>query len=100
MAAVSTKTLLHLLLIFTLVLSTTAMMKTGRRLTLGQEATTVTVSSVAGKLVCSTVYGTESGDTCTSVASSFGLSESNFLGMNPNINCATIFVGQWLCIAA
>ncbi|CAN1292158.1 hypothetical protein LINPERPRIM_LOCUS21442 [Linum perenne] len=89
MAAVSTKTLLHLLLIFTLVLSTT-----------GQEATTVTVSSVAGKLVCSTVYGTESGDTCTSVASSFGLSESNFLGMNPNINCATIFVGQWLCIAA
>ncbi|CAN0886059.1 hypothetical protein LINGRAHAP2_LOCUS15267 [Linum grandiflorum] len=86
MATVSTKTTITLLLIFTLVLST-SVMKGGRKL-------------AAAKLKCSSVYGTEVGDTCSSVAVNSALTLNDFLAINPNINCAKIFVGQWLCIAA
>ncbi|CAK9141559.1 unnamed protein product [Ilex paraguariensis] len=47
--------------------------------------------------VCNSVYGAEDGDTCISVAQKFKLSDDFFLKINPNINCDTIFVGQWLC---
>ncbi|KAM5580876.1 hypothetical protein ABKV19_010204 [Rosa sericea] len=48
-------------------------------------------------LVCNSVYGAEEGDTCTSVAQTFKLSLDAFLSINPNINCDSFFVGQWLC---
>ncbi|KAL6135353.1 hypothetical protein ACLB2K_067581 [Fragaria x ananassa] len=49
-------------------------------------------------LVCNAVYGAEEGDTCGSVAQTFSLSLQSFLAINPNINCKSFFVGQWLCI--
>ncbi|KAK9924670.1 hypothetical protein M0R45_033024 [Rubus argutus] len=47
--------------------------------------------------VCNSVYGAEAGDTCTSVVQKFRLSLQFFLSINPNINCDSFFVGQWLC---
>ncbi|GAA0187122.1 hypothetical protein LIER_34410 [Lithospermum erythrorhizon] len=49
-------------------------------------------------LTCSKVYGAQEGDTCSGIGSNFGLSDDSFLALNPNINCRTIFVGQWLCL--
>ncbi|PRQ53001.1 putative LysM domain-containing protein [Rosa chinensis] len=49
-------------------------------------------------LVCNSVYGAAEGDTCGSVAQMFNLSLKSFLSINPNINCRSFFVGQWLCI--
>ncbi|KAL6287494.1 hypothetical protein ACE6H2_011884 [Prunus campanulata] len=47
--------------------------------------------------VCDSVYGAEDGDTCGSVIEKFNLSSDFFLSINPNINCDSLFVGQWLC---
>ncbi|WCJ44492.1 hypothetical protein M5689_025157 [Euphorbia peplus] len=47
---------------------------------------------------CDQVYGAEDGDTCTDVATKFDLTLASFLSINPNINCADFFVGQWLCV--
>ena len=52
----------------------------------------------ATSVSCDAIYGTEEGDTCSDVAQKFKLSVDSFLEINPNINCETIFVGQWLCI--
>ncbi|KAM7522297.1 hypothetical protein LguiA_012199 [Lonicera macranthoides] len=49
-------------------------------------------------VTCNTVYATAEGDTCVAVAEEFNLPDDYFLALNPNINCADIFVGQWLCI--
>ncbi|KAL8472246.1 hypothetical protein ACS0TY_028831 [Phlomoides rotata] len=51
-------------------------------------------------LVCNSVHGQVSGETCTSVAQDFGLSLDGFLEINPNINCDAVFVGEWLCVEA
>ncbi|KAL1555586.1 hypothetical protein AAHA92_11303 [Salvia divinorum] len=48
--------------------------------------------------VCNSVHGQVSGETCTSVAQDFSLSLEDFLAINPNINCDSVFVGQWLCV--
>ncbi|KAK9924671.1 hypothetical protein M0R45_033025 [Rubus argutus] len=48
--------------------------------------------------ICNLIYGAEEGDTCSRVAQDFKLSLNFFLSINPNINCNSIFVGQWLCI--
>ncbi|KAL6143794.1 hypothetical protein ACLB2K_054489 [Fragaria x ananassa] len=57
---------------------------------------------IAGKkasaLACNSVYGAEEGDTCSFVAEMFNLSLDTFLAINPNIDCDSFFVGQWLCI--
>ncbi|KAK1375239.1 LysM domain-containing protein [Heracleum sosnowskyi] len=47
---------------------------------------------------CDQVFGTRSGDTCFSIAQSFGLTTAEFDSINPNLNCAALFVGQWLCV--
>lgn len=47
---------------------------------------------------CDEVFGTRSGDTCFSIAQSFGLTTAEFDSINPNLNCAALFVGQWLCV--
>ncbi|CAO2171683.1 unnamed protein product [Urochloa humidicola] len=51
-------------------------------------------------LSCSTVHGVKKGETCSSVAQAAGLTQDDFLGFNPNINCEKVFVGQWVCLAA
>ncbi|OEL18953.1 hypothetical protein BAE44_0020028 [Dichanthelium oligosanthes] len=51
-------------------------------------------------LTCSKVHGVQEGETCFSVAQAGGLTQDAFLGFNPNINCQTIFIGQWVCLAA
>lgn len=50
------------------------------------------------KAECKVVYGQEFGDTCTSTAQKFSLSLDSFLAINPNLNCDSIFVGEWLCV--
>ncbi|XP_062208618.1 uncharacterized protein LOC133910117 [Phragmites australis] len=51
-------------------------------------------------LTCSKVHGVQVGETCLSVAQTAGLTQKQFLGFNPNINCEKVFVGQWVCLAA
>ncbi|KAG8365459.1 hypothetical protein BUALT_Bualt18G0107000 [Buddleja alternifolia] len=49
-------------------------------------------------LSCDTVVGVQSGDTCFGIAETFNLTTTLFDAINPNLNCTSIFVGQWLCI--
>ncbi|KAK1424555.1 hypothetical protein QVD17_19887 [Tagetes erecta] len=49
-------------------------------------------------VACNQVTGVESGEDCTSISQSFKMTLKSFLAINPNINCETIFVGQWVCI--
>jgi hypothetical protein len=51
-------------------------------------------------LTCSEVHQVQTGDTCSSVAAGAGLSDAQFLGFNPNINCLKVFLGQWVCLDA
>ncbi|XP_044974042.1 uncharacterized protein LOC123441945 [Hordeum vulgare subsp. vulgare] len=51
-------------------------------------------------LTCSQVNAVQAGDTCSSIAESGGLTQDQFLGFNPNINCVKIFLGQWVCLDA
>ncbi|XP_062223222.1 uncharacterized protein LOC133922073 [Phragmites australis] len=51
-------------------------------------------------LACSKVHGVQVTETCFSVAQDAGLTQEQFLGFNPNINCEKVFVGQWVCLAA
>jgi hypothetical protein len=51
-------------------------------------------------LTCNTVRGVQADETCFSVAQGAGLTQDQFLAFNPNINCAKIFVGQWVCLDA
>ena len=51
-------------------------------------------------LTCNKVSAVQTGETCSSLAESAGLSQEDFLGFNPNINCVRIFVGQWVCLDA
>ncbi|XP_057731771.1 uncharacterized protein LOC130946896 isoform X1 [Arachis stenosperma] len=55
-------------------------------------------TAVAGP-VCSSFHGVEIGETCDTIASRFEMSTADFLQLNPNINCSTMFVGQWVCVA-
>lgn len=48
---------------------------------------------------CDTVLGVTKGDTCFDIAKSFELTTPEFDAINPNINCAALFVGQWVCVA-
>ncbi|KQK10095.1 uncharacterized protein LOC112271129 [Brachypodium distachyon] len=51
-------------------------------------------------LTCNKVHGVQTGETCFSLAQGSGLTQEDFLGFNPNINCARVFVGQWVCLDA
>ncbi|KAJ9560667.1 hypothetical protein OSB04_005827 [Centaurea solstitialis] len=50
------------------------------------------------KLVCNSIYGTQVGDTCSSIIEEFQLSATTFNAINPNLNCNVVFVGEWLCL--
>ncbi|GMI72787.1 hypothetical protein HRI_000948000 [Hibiscus trionum] len=47
---------------------------------------------------CSIVYGVQSGDTCFGVSQAFNLTTTFFGSVNPNLDCDSLFVGQWLCV--
>ncbi|RWR94552.1 Peptidoglycan-binding Lysin subgroup [Cinnamomum micranthum f. kanehirae] len=47
---------------------------------------------------CDTVIGVSSGDTCFKISQFFNLTADEFLAINPNLNCSSLFVGQWLCV--
>ncbi|KVH96831.1 Peptidoglycan-binding lysin domain-containing protein [Cynara cardunculus var. scolymus] len=49
-------------------------------------------------VACDKVIGVKAGDDCTSISQSVKLSLASFLTINPNINCVSIFVGQWVCV--
>jgi hypothetical protein len=51
-------------------------------------------------LKCSEVHQVQTDDTCSSVAAGAGLTDAQFLGFNPNINCLKVFLGQWVCLDA
>ena len=51
-------------------------------------------------ITCVKVYGAEAGDTCSLISNKLSVPEDIFFLINPNLNCDTIFVGQWLCIDA
>ncbi|KAI3498861.1 hypothetical protein L1887_34647 [Cichorium endivia] len=54
----------------------------------------------SGNLVvsCNQVTGVEPAGDCTTISQSFKLSLEAFLAINPNINCISLFVGQWVCV--
>ncbi|KAF5738940.1 hypothetical protein HS088_TW12G00136 [Tripterygium wilfordii] len=56
-------------------------------------------SATTKKPTCLVVYGVENGDTCYAIAEKY-LKESipALSAINPNINCANLFVGQWVCV--
>ncbi|CAI9279782.1 unnamed protein product [Lactuca saligna] len=56
------------------------------------------VQKAKSALVCSQVVGVEAGDDCTIISKEFGMSLASFLAINPNINCESVFVGQWSLI--
>ncbi|CAD6236499.1 unnamed protein product [Miscanthus lutarioriparius] len=63
----------------------------------------VTLASAAppvSPLVCNKVYGVEERETCFAVAEAAGLTLKQFLRFNPNINCQSLFIGQWVCLDA
>ena len=74
----------------------------GTKVTLRRDAHGGYVVDVAAApdLTCNTVRGVQADETCFSVAQGAGLTQDQFLGFNPNINCAKIFVGQWVCLDA
>ncbi|GJY80623.1 RNA-directed DNA polymerase, eukaryota, reverse transcriptase zinc-binding domain protein [Tanacetum coccineum] len=46
---------------------------------------------------CTKVIGVKSGDTCFDITQKFKLSTRLFHGVNPNLNCNKLFVGEWIC---
>lgn len=51
-----------------------------------------------GKVFCLKVHGVEAGETCASVARDARLADQSFATLNPNVTCAALFPGQWLCV--
>ncbi|KAL4338779.1 hypothetical protein HN51_049009 [Arachis hypogaea] len=48
--------------------------------------------------LCKVIHGVQQGETCASLTQDFSIDMPHFLQINPNINCNTIFVGQWVCV--
>ncbi|KAK8524413.1 hypothetical protein V6N13_015435 [Hibiscus sabdariffa] len=48
---------------------------------------------------CNEVHGVVDGDTCFDLSNTFNLSTAFFESINPNLNCNSLFVGQWICVA-
>ncbi|GFS29500.1 hypothetical protein Acr_00g0007000 [Actinidia rufa] len=58
----------------------------------------VVVTKTRSEPNCDAVVSVESGDTCFSIRQAFNLTTDFFASLNPNLNCDTLFVGQWLCV--
>ncbi|KAK7843849.1 hypothetical protein CFP56_011882 [Quercus suber] len=52
----------------------------------------------SNSLACKSICDAEDGNTCLGIVKKFNLNVDFFSAINPNLNCNTIFVGQWLCI--
>ncbi|KAK8664803.1 hypothetical protein V6N13_084577 [Hibiscus sabdariffa] len=48
---------------------------------------------------CNAVHGVVDGDTCFDMSNTFNLSTAFFESINPNLDCKSLFVGQWICVA-
>ncbi|KAL5579297.1 hypothetical protein UlMin_011739 [Ulmus minor] len=49
-------------------------------------------------LECNSLFGVREGDSCFAVSQMFNLTTQAFTMLNPNLNCAKLFVGEWLCV--
>ncbi|KAL3740433.1 hypothetical protein ACJRO7_021680 [Eucalyptus globulus] len=47
---------------------------------------------------CDTGFAVRAGDSCSSVAETFSLTSDFFDSINPNLDCDSLFLGQWLCV--
>ncbi|KAL8268140.1 hypothetical protein R6Q59_001938 [Mikania micrantha] len=61
-------------------------------------STTISFQKPDSVVTCNQVIGAKAGDDCTSISTSVKLGLDSFLAINPNINCLSIFVGQWVCV--
>ncbi|KAF8064314.1 hypothetical protein FPV67DRAFT_214387 [Lyophyllum atratum] len=48
---------------------------------------------------CGTLYTVVSGDGCFAIADSAGITQAQLAALNPSLDCATLAVGQGLCLA-
>lgn len=48
---------------------------------------------------CGTLYTIISGDGCFAIAGSAGITQAQLAALNPTLNCATLAVGQGVCLA-
>jgi hypothetical protein len=60
---------------------------------------TRTRAPLSARVRCTEVHAVEAGETCASVARAVRFSDGAFRVMNPNITCAALFPGQWVCVA-
>jgi LysM repeat protein len=49
---------------------------------------------------CAQTYTVVSGDTCYAIYTKYGLTEAEFLALNPSINCGSLQVGQVVCVGS
>ncbi|KAM7500850.1 hypothetical protein LguiA_025264 [Lonicera macranthoides] len=56
------------------------------------------VGFAAPKPQCNSAYGVKSGDTCFGITQTLNMTTEFFDSINPNLNCTSLFVSQWLCI--
>lgn len=63
-------------------------------------STTSTSSPTSTNPSCAIAYQVVSGDTCTSITATFGMTTTDLLSLNPqvNSNCTNLAVGNVLCI--
>lgn len=66
----------------------------------GGTPTTTTTSTNPTPTACSTTYTVKSGDNCDLIASTNKISNYQLTFLNPTMNCATLQVGQSLCLTS
>ncbi|KAG2618318.1 hypothetical protein PVAP13_3NG079504, partial [Panicum virgatum] len=52
----------------------------------------------AVRVRCTGLHVVRPGETCASVARAAGLTAGQFMMLNPNLTCAAMFHGQWVCV--
>ncbi|RLM98111.1 hypothetical protein C2845_PM06G17190 [Panicum miliaceum] len=53
---------------------------------------------LAVRVHCTGLHVVRPGETCASVARAAGLTVGQFTLLNPNVTCAAMFHGQWVCV--
>jgi len=73
----------------------------GRRISHGAAPTTGRARAPlppAVRVRCTGLHVVRPGETCASVARAAGLTAGQFMMLNPNLTCAAMFHGQWVCV--
>ena len=73
----------------------------GRRISRGAAPTTGRARAPlppAVRVRCTGLHVVRPGETCASVARAAGLTAGQFMMLNPNLTCAAMFHGQWVCV--